>query len=127
VTIDPNAVDQVRHYQSAIATFNTGGPFNRNGKGSGARFWGATTISLPIIWLAGEPAHIHATPLRAINGTGADAWRSRMTAIERALSRAITTINDNEILKQLALLCAAGLFVSVLMLTYGIDLSPGFF
>jgi hypothetical protein len=24
-------------------------------------------------------------------------------------------------------LCAAGLFVSVLMLTYGIDLSPGFF
>ena len=50
-----------------------------------------------------------------------------MTAIERALSRAITTINDNEILKQLALLGAAGLFVSVLMLTYGIDLSPGFF
>ena len=50
-----------------------------------------------------------------------------MTAIERALSRVIITINDNEILKQLALLCAAGLFVSVLMLTYGIDLSPGFF
>ena len=50
-----------------------------------------------------------------------------MTAIERALSRAIITINDNEILKQLALLCAAGRFVSLLMLTYGIDLSPGFF
>src|SRR6185436_5721043 len=49
----------------------------------------------------------------------------RMTTIGRALSRAIVTINDNEILKQLALLCAAGLFVSLLMLTYGVDLSPG--
>ena len=39
----------------------------------------------------------------------------------------IVTINENEILKQLALLCAAGLFVSLLMLTYGLDLSPGFF
>jgi ribose/xylose/arabinose/galactoside ABC-type transport system permease subunit len=50
-----------------------------------------------------------------------------MTTVARALSRAITTINDIEILKQLALLCAAGLLVSLLMLTYGIDLSPGFF
>jgi hypothetical protein len=52
-----------------------------------------------------------------------------MTAIGRVLSRAIITItiNDHEILKQLALFCAAGLFVSLLMLTYGLDLSPGFF
>ena len=50
-----------------------------------------------------------------------------MAAIERAFSRAIVTLNNNEILKQLALLCAAGLFVSLLMLTYGLDLSPGFF
>lgn len=50
-----------------------------------------------------------------------------MTTIARALSRAITTINDIEILRQIALLCAAGLFVAVLMLTYGLDLSPGFF
>ena len=49
-----------------------------------------------------------------------------MTAIGRVLSRTIVTINENEILKQLALLCAAGLFVSLLMLTYGLDLSPGF-
>jgi len=60
---------------------------------------------MPIIWPASEPAHI----------------------IGRVLSRAIITINDNEILKQLALFCAAGLFVSLLMLTYGLDLSPGFF
>ena len=50
-----------------------------------------------------------------------------MTTSGRALSRAIITLNDNEILKQLVLLCAAGLFVSLLMLTYGVDLSPGFF
>jgi ribose/xylose/arabinose/galactoside ABC-type transport system permease subunit len=50
-----------------------------------------------------------------------------MTAIPRAFSRAVSAINDNEILKQLALLCAAGLFVSLLILTYGLDLSPGFF
>ena len=50
-----------------------------------------------------------------------------MTAIGRAFSRALVTLNDNEILKQLALLCAAGLFVSLLMLTYGVDLNPGFF
>jgi hypothetical protein len=50
-----------------------------------------------------------------------------MTAIARALSHAITTINGNEILKQIVLLCAAGLLVSLLMLTYGVDLSPGLF
>ena len=50
-----------------------------------------------------------------------------MTAIARAFSRAISTVNDIEILKQLALFCAAGLFVALLMLTYGVDLSPGFF
>jgi hypothetical protein len=50
-----------------------------------------------------------------------------MIAIGRVLSRAIVTVSENEILKQLALLCAAGLFVSLLMLTYGVDLTPGFF
>jgi ribose/xylose/arabinose/galactoside ABC-type transport system permease subunit len=50
-----------------------------------------------------------------------------MTAVARAFSRVVTTINDNEILKQLALLCTAALFVALLMLTYGVDLSPGLF
>ena len=50
-----------------------------------------------------------------------------MTAIARALSRVIGTVNDIECLKQLVLLCAAGLFVALLMLTYGLDLSPGLF
>jgi hypothetical protein len=30
-------------------------------------------------------------------------------------------------LVDLALLCAAGLFVSILLMTYGLDLSPGLF
>ena len=50
-----------------------------------------------------------------------------MTTIVRALSRVIGTVNDIEILKQLVLFCAAGLFVALLMLTYGLDLSPGLF
>ena len=50
-----------------------------------------------------------------------------MTAIARAVSYAIVAINKYEILKQFALFCAAGLFVFVLLLTYGVDLSPGFF
>ena len=50
-----------------------------------------------------------------------------MTTIARVLSRAFITINEVETLKQLLLFCAAGLLVSVLMLTYGLDLSPGFF
>jgi hypothetical protein len=50
-----------------------------------------------------------------------------MTTVARAFSRAITTINDIEILKQIVLLCAASLLVSVMMMTYGVDLSPGFF
>ena len=50
-----------------------------------------------------------------------------MTTIARALSRALITINDIVVLKQLVLFAAAGLLVSVLMLTYGVDLSPGFF
>ncbi|MBN8992903.1 MAG: hypothetical protein J0H42_32090 [Rhizobiales bacterium] len=50
-----------------------------------------------------------------------------MTTIARALSRVFITINDIEVLKQLVLFAAAGLLVSVLMMTYGLDLSPGFF
>lgn len=50
-----------------------------------------------------------------------------MTAIARALSRAFVSIHETEMLKQLLLFCLAGLFVSLLIMTYGIDLSAGFF
>jgi len=50
-----------------------------------------------------------------------------MTAIARALSRAFVSVNEAETFKQLLLFCLAGLFVSVLLMTYGVDLSPGLF
>jgi hypothetical protein len=50
-----------------------------------------------------------------------------MTAIARRLSRAFVAASEIEVFKELVLFCAAGLFVSLLMLTYGLDLSPGFF
>jgi hypothetical protein len=51
-----------------------------------------------------------------------------MTALAKAVSQAfLSTLDDNETLKQIALFCAAGLLASVLFLTYGVDLSPGFF
>lgn len=56
------------------------------------------------------------------------AWKVEMTAIARALSALVTVaIADVEIVKQLLLFALAGLFVWMLTMTYGVDLSPGFF
>jgi hypothetical protein len=51
-----------------------------------------------------------------------------MTTIARALARAFPrTQIDIETLRTIAMLCGAGLFVSLLVAAYGVDLSPGFF
>ena len=51
-----------------------------------------------------------------------------MTAIAKILARRFpATPAEIETLKQLALFCGAGLFVSLLLMTYGLDLSAGFF
>jgi hypothetical protein len=54
-----------------------------------------------------------------------------MTTIVHALSRAFhsarESTRDIDYLKQIALFCAAGLLASLLLLTYGVDLSPAFF
>ena len=51
-----------------------------------------------------------------------------MAAITRVLASAFpATAAEAGILEQLALLCGAGLLVSLLVMTYGVDLSPGFF
>ncbi len=50
-----------------------------------------------------------------------------MTVLEQVLSRAVITFNDVEVFRQFVLFCVACLFVALLMLTYGLDLSPGFF
>jgi hypothetical protein len=50
-----------------------------------------------------------------------------VAAIAKVLSRASGTDIDVETLKTIAILCGAGLFVSLLFASYGLDLSPGFF
>jgi hypothetical protein len=51
-----------------------------------------------------------------------------MAAIARFLTRRVTAAQaEDDTLKQLVFFCAAGLLVSLLMMTYGLDLSPGFF
>jgi hypothetical protein len=51
-----------------------------------------------------------------------------MAAIAKAIARAFpTTASESDILKQIALLCCAGLLVSLMMLTYGLDIGAGFF
>jgi hypothetical protein len=50
-----------------------------------------------------------------------------MAAIAKVLSRATGTDIDVEIVKMLAIFCGAGLLISLLLATYGLDLSEGFF
>ena len=51
-----------------------------------------------------------------------------MAAIARLLARKLpATQAEADILKQLALFAGAGLLLSLLMMTYGVDLSPAFF
>jgi ribose/xylose/arabinose/galactoside ABC-type transport system permease subunit len=51
-----------------------------------------------------------------------------MAAIARFLARRVPASNaESDVLKQLALLGCAGLLVSFLLMSYGVDLSPGFF
>jgi hypothetical protein len=51
-----------------------------------------------------------------------------MTTLVQAFSRLSATTNiETETLKLLAVFCCAGLVVSLLCATYGLDLSPGFF
>jgi hypothetical protein len=50
-----------------------------------------------------------------------------MAALVTALSRASATQLDVETLKTIAMFCGAGLVVSLLLATGGLDLSAGFF
>ncbi|MBB5047566.1 hypothetical protein HNR60_002323 [Rhodopseudomonas rhenobacensis] len=53
-----------------------------------------------------------------------------MVAIARAVSRAFTSTERSpelEGLEQIVLLCGVGLLVSVLLMSDGVDLSPGLF
>jgi hypothetical protein len=55
-----------------------------------------------------------------------------MTAMAQALSRVFSSrvfqsTDDLDILKKIALFCGIGLLVSLVCMSYGLDLSPGFF
>jgi hypothetical protein len=50
-----------------------------------------------------------------------------MTTLAQALSRASGTSIEAESLKTVAMFSGVGLFVSLLLMSYGSDLSPGFF
>jgi hypothetical protein len=50
-----------------------------------------------------------------------------MAAIAKALYRASGTKVEVETLKTIAMFCGVGLLVSLLLATYGLDLSVGFF
>ena len=51
-----------------------------------------------------------------------------MAAIARVVSRAFhATSAGNEAFKQIAMFCGAALLVSLILMTYGLDLSPGLF
>lgn len=50
-----------------------------------------------------------------------------MAAIARILSRVSGTDIEVEVLKTLAIFCGVGLFAALLLATYGLDLSAGFF
>ena len=50
-----------------------------------------------------------------------------MTAIAHASSRAFQPAGELDTLRLIALSCGVGLLLSLVSLTYGLDLSPGFF
>jgi|ERR1700684_3401988 hypothetical protein len=75
-----------------------------------------------------QPEDICRKRIAAKIPAGSTDGRSQMTALVQALSRlSAGTDVGTETLKLLAILSGAGLFVSILFATYGLDLSPGFF
>ena len=50
-----------------------------------------------------------------------------LTAIAHAFSRALQSAGEFDSLKVVALFCGIGLLASVICLSYGLDLSVGFF
>jgi hypothetical protein len=54
--------------------------------------------------------------------------KTAIATVSKALSRAISSNSiGSHVLKEVITICAAGLFVSIVLLTHGLDLSPGFF
>jgi hypothetical protein len=73
-----------------------------------------------------KASFVHALAISAANRSLKLKGFAAMTAIVQTLARAFS-FSEIDILKQIVLLCGAGLLVSLMALTYGLDLSPGFF
>jgi hypothetical protein len=50
-----------------------------------------------------------------------------MAALARVLSRASGIEIDVDVLRPIVIFCGAGLLFALVLMSYGIDLSPGFF
>ena len=57
----------------------------------------------------------------------ADSEGLKMATLARVLSRISGTDVDVKTLKAIVVFCAVGLFLSLCLASYGLDLSPGFF
>jgi hypothetical protein len=83
-----------------------------------------------VIWPAGYARAGHCEGIHGQTRPYRQAFELKgfvMTAIAHTLIRTFRSRSDIDALKQIALFCGAGLLVSLLALTYGLDLSPGFF
>jgi hypothetical protein len=82
-------------------------------------------VPAPCAKIGTEPLAILSDLLAGLKLSGG---RHRMTALARVLARAFPTVSPGgDILKSIVLFCAACLFVALVMATYGLDLSVGFF
>jgi hypothetical protein len=57
----------------------------------------------------------------------ANSRRLKMTFIANAIDRTFGIQVEVEVLKTVAIFCGTGLTASLLLASYGLDLSPGFF
>jgi hypothetical protein len=78
-----------------------------------------------LVHIAGVQTELPNT--KPVSSLGFGLWRSQMAAIAKVLSRVSGTEVDVETLRIIAMFCGVGLLVSLLLVSYGLDLSGGFF
>ncbi|HEX9469363.1 MAG TPA: hypothetical protein VF957_07455 [Bradyrhizobium sp.] len=79
-----------------------------------------------VIWLTGA-ARFAELRLNLPLFLGGEPWGSKMAAIAKLVAQVSGTEVEIDGLKTVAIFCGVGLFVSLLLATYGLDLSGGFF
>jgi hypothetical protein len=84
---------------------------------------------VPVGSIASRRKVMHSTNENRRHGYEASFLRGvvQMAAVAKALSRILWTDVDVETLKTIIMFCGVGLTVLLMCLSYGVDLSPGFF